>query len=108
MDKIICLFHLALAVLQDRRGASEASEESLRTAVRIAAVFDADPVFTLENTIFLEKALGTGVYDDSGPTAADGLISSLEDYRSFVSDAFRKKFDREVESAGHGRTEPAI
>ena len=108
VDKIICLFHLALAVLQDRRGASEASEESLRTAVRIAAAFDADPVFTLENTVFLGKALETGVYDDSGPTATDGLISSLEDYRSFVSDAFRKKFDREVESAGHGRTEPAI
>ena len=65
----------------------------------MAAAFDSDPVRTLENIIFLNKAEETGVYDDSGPTAAEGLKSSLEDFSPFVSDAFRKKFERETETA---------
>ena len=93
MDKIISLFYLSLAILQDGKGLPEASEASLRTAVRTAAVFDEEPVFTLENLILLNNAEKHSLYDDTGPTAMDGLKSSLEDLSSFVSDAFRKKFD---------------
>lgn len=99
MDKIISLFYLSLAILQDGKGRPEASEESLRTAVRMAAAFDGDPVFTLENMNLLNGAEKQGVYDDSGATAMDGLKSSLENLGSFVSDAFRKKLDREIETA---------
>ena len=98
MDKIIAPFYLDLAVLQDGRGLQEASEERLRTAVRTAAAFDSDPVCTLENLLFLRNAEETGVYDDTGPTATEGLKRSLKEIDSFVSDAFRKKLDREIES----------
>ena len=96
-DKIISLFYLDLAILYDHKEQPEASEENLRTAVRIARAFDEDPVFTLENLIFSQCAEKTGVYDDSGPTAMDGLRSTLDECASFVSGAFRTKFDRETE-----------
>ena len=95
-DKIISLFYLMLAIFQDKKELTEASEESLCAAVRIAAAFDADPLFTLENMVFLNCAEKQSVYDDTGPTAMDGLKSSLDDYNSFVSDAFRKKFEYET------------
>ena len=99
IDKIISLFYLSLALLQDGRGLPEASDASLRTAVRTAAAFDADPVFTSENMLLLSSIENTSFYDDSGPTAADGLRSSLEDLSAFVSDAFRKKLEQEIEAA---------
>ena len=99
MDKIICLCYLDLAILQDMKGLPEASEESLRTAVRIARAFDEDPVFTLENLILSDNAEKAGVYDDTGPTATDGLKRMLEECRGRVSDAFRKKFDLETGAA---------
>ena len=98
-DKIASLFYLDMALLRDLGGMPEASEESLRTAVRTAAAFDADPVFTLENLILLGSAASLGVYDDTGPSATDGLVTSLEDISSLVSDAFREKLDREIEAA---------
>ena len=98
-DKIAGLVYLDLAIAQDRKGLPEASEESLRTAVRIAAAFDSDPVCTLENMMLLNSAEEISVYDDSGPTAAEGLENVLEDFSSFVSNAFRKKFDLETETA---------
>ena len=96
VDKIIALFYLDLALIQDKTGMPEASAESLRTAVRIAAAFDSDPVFTLENMMLTNSAEKTGVYDDTGPTATDGLKRSLEEISSFVPDAFVKKLDREI------------
>ena len=98
-DKIISLFHMALAVLQDSKGMTEASEESLRAAVRIAALFDSDPVFTMENVILLSDAEKQGVYDESGATAMDGLKSPFGDLCPFGSDTFRKKLDCEIETA---------
>lgn len=100
LDKIITLFHLSLAVMQEGMGLPEAAEESLRAAVRIATVFDEDPIFTLENVILLSSAQEQGVYDETGPTATDGLKSFLGDLSPFVSEAFRKKFDFEIEAAG--------
>ena len=96
LDKIISMFYLGLAIIQDNKGMSDASKESLRSAVRIASAFDADPVFTLENMIILNGADKMDIYDDSGPTATDGLISLMNDLKPFVSQAFRKKFDLEI------------
>ncbi len=98
LDKIISLFYLSLAILQDGRGMPEKSEESLRTAVRVAAAFDSNPTFTLENVILLSDAEKQGVYDETGATATDGLKNSIEEINSFVSDAFRAKFSREMET----------
>ena len=95
-DKIVSLFYLDLAILQDCKGLTEASEKSLRTAVRMAAAFDREPVFTLANMNFLSNADQTGVYDDTGPTALDGLKSSMKELCPCISDAFRQKFDREI------------
>ena len=99
LDKIISLFYLTLAILQDGRELPEESEQSLRTAVRTAATFDGAPIFTLENMILLSDAEKQGVYDETGATAIDGLKNSIEEIYPFVSDAFREKFSREIESA---------
>ena len=99
VDKIIPLYYLGMAILQDNQGLPAASEDSLRTAVRIARAFDDDPVYTLENMILLINLVDTSVYDDSGPTATDGLKSSLEDIGGYVSDALREKLNREIEAA---------
>ena len=98
-DKLICLFWLDLAVLHDMAGRPAASEESLRTAVRIAEDFDSAPVFTLENMFLLQCAEKMGVYDDTGPTATDGLKSTLEECGAWVSDAFRERFSRIIGEA---------
>ena len=96
MDKIISLFYLDLAVLQDKKGWTEASEESLRTALRLAAAFDRKPVYTLENLVFAGSLEKTTVYDDTGPTALAGLRQSLQESGPCVSDGFREKFEREI------------
>ena len=98
LDKIISLFYLGLAILQDSGGMPEKSEESLHTAVRIAAGFDSDPIFTLENVILLRDAEKLGVYDETGATAIDGLKNSIEEITPFVSDAFKAKFRRTMEA----------
>ncbi len=98
-DKIISLFYLSLAILQEGRDLPEESEKSLRTAVRMAAAFDSDPTFTLENMILLSCAETQSVYDETGATAIEGLKNSIEEFGSFVSDAFRAKLSREIEAA---------
>ena len=97
-DKIVSLFYLSLAILQDGRGMPEKSEESLHIAVRMAADFDSNPIFTLENVILLSDAEKQGVYDETGATAIDGLKNTIEEIHSFVSDAFREKLSREMET----------
>ena len=98
-DKIITVFLLDLALLRDMKGEAESAEETLREAVRAARAFDADPVFTLENLIFSDEDAVTSVYDDTGPTALDGLRSSLKSLDPFVSDAFREMFSRLIAEA---------
>ena len=98
-DKIVSVFLLDLALLRDMKGDTEAAEETLREAVNTARDFDADPVFTLENLIFYEEDTVTSVYDDTGPTALDGLRSSLKSLDPFVSDAFREMFARLIAEA---------
>ena len=98
-DKISSLFYLSLAILQDGKGMPEESEGSLRTAVRMAAAFDANPTFSLENVILLDCAEEQSVYDLTGVTAIDGLKNSVEEFSPFVSDAFRTRFSREIEAA---------
>ena len=99
-DKIISLFLLELAIIQDNRGLPEESEESLRAAIRTAAAFDKEPVFTMKNTILFSDPEKQSVYDDTGATAMDGLKSWMEELGPLVSDEFRKKFDRKIENAG--------
>lgn len=98
LDKLISLFYLALAILQEGGKLPEESEESLRAAVRTAAAFDSDPIFTLENVILLSDAEKQGVYDETGATAIDGLKNSIEEIHPFVSDVFRAKLTREIEA----------
>ncbi len=99
VDKLIPLYYLGMAILQDGAGLTEASEERLRTAVRIARAFDDDPVYTLENITQLINLGDKSVYDDSGPTATDGLKRFLEELGGYVSEAFREKLNREIEAA---------
>ena len=107
-DKIISLYYLSLAILQEGRNLPEESEKSLRTAVRMAMAFDGDPTFTLENMILLSCPENQGVYDESGATAIEGLKNSIEELGSFVSDAFRAKLSREIEAANSAEPATAV
>lgn len=100
LDKIICLIYLDLAVLQDGKGETAASEESLRTAVRIAREFDSSPVFTLDNLILTDGLEKVSVYDDSGPTATEGLKNTLDEIEGCMPGEFRKKLERAIGEAG--------
>ena len=93
LDKIISLLYLMQAILRDQDGQTERAEEDLQKAVHMARAFDDDPVYTLENVIFTEHFPKTAYfYDDSGPTAAEGLRRTLEEVGDHVSASFREKF----------------
>ena len=99
LDKVLCLAYLDLAMMQDGKGMTEASEDSLRRAAETAAEFDRDPDYTLGNIILLKHLEKLSVYDDAGPTALDGLINALEECGDSISDEFRKKAVRIIEGA---------
>ena len=64
--------------------------------MRMAKAFDADPDYSLENVIFSEQAKKATVYDDAGPTAVESLKVMMEEEKEFITEDFRKKFDREM------------
>lgn len=91
LDKILCLYYLDKAMMQDGLKMIDASEESLRRAGEIAAEFDRNPDYSLEDMIFLNHMEKVNVYDDAGPTALDGLINTLDECGTWISDEFRNK-----------------
>ena len=94
LDKIISLLCLLQAILRDRDGQPERAEEDLRRAVSMARAFDGDPVYTLENMLFTEHAPeNVYFYDNSGPTAVEGLRGTLEELGDLASPSFRKRFE---------------
>ncbi len=99
LDKVLCLYYLVLAMMQDGKGLTEASEESLRRAAEMAAEFDRNPDYTLDNMILLDHLEKQSVYDDAGPTALDGLVNALEECGPWISVGFRKKAESAVEAA---------
>ena len=99
LDKILCLFHMDLALMQDGKGETGASEESLSKTAEMVAEFDRDPDNTLENMILQDNMEKQSIYDDAGQTAMDGMLNVLEDYGSFVSEGFKKKAKRMFEAA---------
>ena len=106
LDKIICMAYTDLAILTDLSGREAETEENLQTAFRIARKFDADPVYDFENMLFTEKAPeNMYFYDDAGPTAAESLKTILEEAGDTVSEAFRKKFEKEYRKGKAAKTE---
>ena len=99
LDKILCLYYLDLAMMQDGMKMIEASEESLQRAVKMAAEFDRNPDYSLDNMILLEHLEKQSVYDDAGPTALDGMINTLQECGISISDEFRKKAMNLIEAA---------
>ena len=62
-------------------------------------VDDRDPDYSLDNMILLDHLEKLIVYDDAGPTALDGMINTLEECGSSISDEFRKKAINIIEAA---------
>jgi len=94
MDKLISLIYLLLAVIRDKAGQAEKAEEDLRLAVDMARTFDGAPVYTLENMMFTEHMPhNVYFYDDTGPTALEGLRSTMADVGDLASEAFRRRFE---------------
>lgn len=92
VDKLISLLYLLLAVIRDKAGQPEKAEEDLLLAVSMARAFDDAPVYTLENMTFTEHLPhNVYFYDDVGPTALEGLRSTMADVGDLASDAFRRK-----------------
>ena len=100
LDKILCLYHLDLAMMQDGKGMTEASEESLRRAAGMAVAFDREPDYTLENMILLDHLKQKSVYDDAGATAVEGLFNALEECATEISREFREKAEHIIKAAG--------
>ena len=97
MDKIICLLYLLQAVLRDKDGQTQRAEEDLRRAVSMARAFDSDPVYTMENMLFTEHApKDVYFYDNSGPTAVEGLRSTLEELGDLASASFRRRLEEMI------------
>ena len=97
LDKIISLLYLLQAILRDSDGQSEKAEGDLRRAVSVARAFDDSPVYTLENVIFTEHAPETiFIYDNSGPTAVEGLRATLEEAAELASPSFRRRFEAAI------------
>ena len=92
LDKMICLHYFLLAIGMDMSGKAQKAEDSMVNAVRMAKAFDEKPVYTLDNILFAEKARGSTVYDNAGPTAVDSLIRSMERDGKETSEGFKKKF----------------
>ena len=100
LDKVLCLYHLDLAMMQDGKGMTEASEESLHRAAGMAAAFDRDPDYTLGNILFLDSMEQQSVYDDAGATAVEGLLNALEECATSISQTFREKAEHIIKAAG--------
>ena len=97
LDKIISLLYLLQAVVREKDGQTEKADADLRKAIQIARTFDEDPVYTLENMVFLEHVPKTiYVYDDAGPTAVDGLCATLDVVGDLAPESFRRKFEKEL------------
>ena len=97
LDKIISLLYLLLALARDKAGQTETAEADLRTAVQIARTFYDGPLYTLENMVFTEHVPKTVYfYDDTGPTALDGLRGTLDEAGDLVPASFRMKFEKEM------------
>lgn len=101
LDKVLCLYHLDLAMMQDGCGMTEASEESLHRAAGMAVEFDRDPDYTLENMILLDHMKQKSVYDDAGATAVEGLLNALEECATSISREFWEKAEHIIKAAGH-------
>ena len=94
VDKLISLLYLLLAVIRDKAGQPEKAEEDLLLAVSMARAFDDAPVYTLENMMFMEHMPhNVYFYDDTGPTALEGLRSTMAHVGDLASEAFRRRFE---------------
>ena len=92
LDKMICLHYCLLAIGMDMTGRDQKAEDSLVNAVRMAKAFDEHPVYTLDNILFAEKARGSTVYDNAGPTAMESLVRTMEKDGQGTSEKFRERF----------------
>ena len=92
LDKMICLHYFLLAIGMDMTGRDQKAEDSLVNAVRMAKAFDEHPIYTLDNILFAEKARGSTVYDNAGPTAMESLVRTMEKDGQGTSEKFRERF----------------
>ena len=92
LDKMICLHYFLLAIGMDMTGRDQKAEDSLVNAVRMAKAFDEHPVYTLDNILFAEKARGSTVYDNAGPTAMESLVRTMEKDGQGTSEKFKERF----------------
>ena len=89
---MICLHYFLLAIGMDMTGRDQKAEDSLVNAVRMAKAFDEHPIYTLDNILFAEKARGSTVYDNAGPTAMESLIRTMEKDGQGTSEKFKERF----------------
>ena len=92
LDKMICLHYFLLAIGMDMTGREQKAEDNLVNAVRMARAFDEQPVYTLDNILFAEKAKESTVYDNAGPTAMESLVRTMEKDGKETSEKFKERF----------------
>ena len=77
--KMIVVFHVFLAVFQYKSGDRKGTEESLRTAKRLAVAFDAAPNYAANQVKYVRESETTNAHDLLGETAMDAVMYVLRD-----------------------------
>ena len=103
LDKMLCLYNLALSIAYAATGQTRESDACLDAAIRMAIEFDRDPIYDLHNLILTDHVKKTTVYDDAGATAVEALYAILDKVKDNVSEKFKQKFEAKLaESAAYG------
>ena len=72
------MYFVTLAYAEIRDGNKDEAIRLLRHAKEIAENFDASPTYEVNSIRFVVHGEGTGVYDDIGATAAEGIRRTIE------------------------------
>lgn len=96
LDKVNASLLVCLAGAQKNCGEAEAAKAALRQARALAAQFDAAPDYRGDALRFVSGGEPTGIYDDLGTTAMDGVRKIVQDLDDAELLTWWKELDRDA------------
>ncbi len=81
-DKICAALLAALAGSQFLSGQRDEARATLIKAKELAAFFDASPSYDESDIRFVIRLEGASAHDDLGPTAMDGVLSAVSQFKN--------------------------
>lgn len=91
VDKYIATYELFMAYGHYIDGRKKEADKEIEEAIRIAKEYDANPVYSFENIVFLEYDIKKKVFDDLG-NAVDGLYHLIKEVEEYDNDGFCDRF----------------